>query len=175
MLLDGPPYHTPLKPLYTIRRNPQNTLLTITSFIHSQNSNFMVCPETNKILFFIHDHSPIVPSSHAVFTRSKSLDINSFIKFRDDYSSFMCNTYNNECEFISIEYHPDVLDYFSLDINTALITTPSNYIKYLRVLSEVPYLNLREGVYGTSPIDTTTQYVLGMSPSKYEHEPYMLC
>ena len=166
------PTPTPPKPPYTIRRNPQNTILTITSFIHARNSSFITCPETNNTLVSIIDLSGM-SHSHAFFEKSKNLDINSFTKFRDDYGSYMSTTYNNGCGFIKINYDPDLLNYFSLDINTALITTPSNYIKYLKVLSEIPYLTLREGVCVTSFIDSTPQYVLGMHPSSYEREPYM--
>ena len=168
MLLNEPtPQYTPPKPLYTIRRSPKNTLLTITSFIHSHSS--IMCPQTNNILISIHEWFGI-----SCFTRSKSLDINSFTNFRDNYSSYMYTTYNNECEFIKISYDPNLLDGFSLSINTALITTPQYYIKYLRVLSDIPYLTLQEGVCGTSSIDATPQYLLGMSPKKPKHKPHPL-
>ena len=52
VLNDLTPQHTH-KPLYIVKRTPENTLLTITSFIHSQNSNEIMCPETNKSLISI--------------------------------------------------------------------------------------------------------------------------
>ena len=49
VLNDLTPQHTH-KPLYIVKRTPQNTFLTITSCIHSQNS---MCPKTNKSLISI--------------------------------------------------------------------------------------------------------------------------
>jgi len=113
--------YTPLKLTYTFKKNQKNAFLTITSFIHSQNSMYITCSETNNALISIYELFGIYS-----FIKSKNLDINSFTKFRDDYSSYMYGTYNNKCEFIKINYGSNLLDAFSLHINTASITTPQN-------------------------------------------------
>jgi len=158
VLNDLTPQHTH-KPLYIVKRTPENTLLTITSFIHSQNSNEIMCPETNKSLISICGWI-----RHGCFKRTKNIDINSFNKFRDDYSSYMLTTYNKEHEFVKISSNSP--NYFELSINTELIKTPKGYVNYLKVLSNVPVLTLVEGVCSTYPIDSSPRYTFSISPNK---------
>ena len=96
VLNDSAPQYT-YKPFYIVKRTPQNTLLTITNFIHSQNSNEITCPETNKPLISINKWF-----GDGCFARTKNIDLNSFNKFRDDYSSYVFTTYNKENEFVKI-------------------------------------------------------------------------
>jgi len=170
LLNEYDPYYTPSKPLYIIRKTPQNTLLTITSFIYSENSNRVVCSETNNPLISI---SKCKVFYHACFEGFKDIDVISFTEFREDYNSYMCATYNNECEFIKIHSNPSLPKFFCLNIDTRLIKTPEDYINYLKVLSDVPTLTLGEGVCSTSPIDVSSSYVLSMSPSKSKPKPYV--
>jgi len=158
VLNDSAPQYT-YKPFYTVKRTPQNTLLTITNFIHSQNSNEITCPETNKPLISINKWF-----GDGCFARTKNIDLNSFNKFRDDYSSYVFTTYNKENEFVKISSNSP--DYFELSIDTELIKTPNGYLNYLKLLSNVPTLTLLEGVCSTYPIDSSPRYMFSISPNK---------
>jgi hypothetical protein len=123
------------KIIYIVKKNAQNNLLVVISFINFQNSNEITFLKTNKPSTTV---GKLAGGSR--FARTANTTLNSLENFRDDYHSHIHNTYNKKYDFSNSP------DSFKLDISIKLIEKPENHINYLKLLNSIPTLTFLEDI-----------------------------